>query len=473
MAQIGLNITITGLSGFLIIRWLKASAPLAEVGRNDNPSTEAFPYDDVYVIPDLSPVVYIVQLWRSDDGIALDQLIKDWSIDASQDSSTATINTYQYVVDRGFTNVTESTGDQVWADPADQDVILTDERLDGFSKDELIVHEAGFGNKLNSEYDLVAGGGIELLGGKTFDSGVAWFITTTATSSDTLPDTSAGAKYAGVEEMSADHDFDEDHRNKLIITNGAGTVLIETFPDLALIPDDTHVTFNTHKGSQNYLVLQFDAGDTVRFMNQDVNIIYLAKCETISLYFHSGVCYVVAYDGNALRRGTVLPDYDASRDTDRDNLIYADESTGELDKADYEGLYAFVLQLSGDAVCNLGSALGEWSYDSGGSVFPNKRKFGIDTGAETFRVPHLSGMVAKYSATPGVYEADAVKAHTHVLQYKIGKSDDNESGVSSQYMRELGAAGGTNYGDDSTTTDSTGGSENLVKSYSQKPFIYL
>src|SRR6187455_3073949 len=136
MAQIGLNITITGLSGNLIIRWLKASSPLAEVGRNANPSLLTFPYDDVYVIENLQPVVYKVQLWRSDDGIALDQLLTEWAQDASQ-STQQTIQTYQYVVDRGWTNITQATGDAVWADPNDLDINLTDERLDGFTKDQM------------------------------------------------------------------------------------------------------------------------------------------------------------------------------------------------------------------------------------------------------------------------------------------------------------------------------------------------
>jgi len=465
--QIGLNISITGLSGFLIIRWVKASAPLAEVGRNANPSTITYPVDQVYVITPLQPVVYIIQLWRSDDGTTLDQLIKDWSIDASSGSSEATIQTFQYVVDRG-----QSGTDPDWADPANEDVVLTDERLDGFTKDQLLVHEAGFGNKLDSEYDLVSGGGIELLGGKTFDSSVAWFITVASITTSPAPDTATGTKYAGVVNMTANHDFDTDHYNRLINANGAGTLLTESIPDLTLIPDDTHVTFNTHNGSQNYFRLQFDSGDIVRFNNQDVNVIDLARNETIDLYFHSGVCYVTSYNGNAMRRGSVMPDYDATRNSDLGNLIYADEATGELDKADYEGLYAFVNQLAGDAVCPLGSLVGQWSYDSGGGVYPNKRKYGIDTGAETFRVPHLDGMVAKYDALPGVYEADNVGAHTLTYAYKQGKSDDNESGVSGEYLRKAGAAGGTNYGNTSITYN-IGSGENLVKSYSQKPFIYL
>lgn len=477
MSQIGLNITITGLSGNLIIRWKKASAPLAEVGRNDNPSLLTFPYDDIYVITNLSPVVYIVELWRSDDGIALDQLIKDWSIDASQSSET-TVRTFQYQVGRGWDNTAPvATGAEVWADPSDLDVVLVDERLDGFTKSQMTVHQAGYGNLLDAEYDLFAGGGIELVGGKTFDQDVAWFITVAETVQVTTPDTGTSEMFADVEEITADRDFFVDSTdnlyNKLCPVNGAGTTVEIVFPDLALIPDGTHVTFNTHKGSQNYLVLQFDAGDTVQFMGQLVNIIYIPKCQVISLYFHSGVCYVVTEPSNALRRGMVAPDYDATRDADTGALIYADEATGVLDKADYPGLYAFILQLSGTGVAVLGSLINQWSYDSGGGVFPNKRKYGIDTGAETFRVPHLSGMVAKYSATPGVYEADAVLAHTHVIGFKIGKSDDNESGVSTGYMRKTGSAGGTNYGDDTTVTESTGAAENLIKSYSQKPFIYL
>src|SRR5678809_489722 len=106
MAMIGLNLLITGLTGKLIIRWVKASAPLAEVGRNANPSTLTFPYDDVYTIPDLANVVYKVQLWRSDDGIALDQLLKEWPISAAiSGSGESTINYFQYKVGRGWNNV--------------------------------------------------------------------------------------------------------------------------------------------------------------------------------------------------------------------------------------------------------------------------------------------------------------------------------------------------------------------------------
>lgn len=449
---------------------MKASAPLAEVGRS---AALDFPYDDVYVIPNLQPVVYIVQLWRSDDGIALDQLLKDWSIDASKETVNSIV-TYQYKVDRG-----ESGSDPDWADPTDGQITLIDERLDGFTKDQMLVHEAGYGNKLDSEYDLEPGGGITLTGGATFNSGTAWFITVASSSIVTIPSTDGSSGlFEAVSTITGSvvdlfTDTDNNYYNNLILIEGEGLTVQANMPDLALIPDGTHFLFNTHFGSQNYFRLQLDAGDTIKWFNQEVNYIDIPKGELLHVYVSGGVIRVIQYSGNFLRRGMVVPDYDATRDADVGNLIWADESIGELSRDDYPGLYDFVAQLSGSAVCDLGVGVGQWSYDSGGGVYPNKKKYGIDTVAFTFRVPHLSGMVAKYSSTPGVYEADAIIAHTHVIGFKIGKSDDNEAGVSSGYFRKTGSPEGTNYGDDTTVTNSTGGSENLVKSYSQKPFIYL
>lgn len=416
MARIGLNSSLQGFTGQLIIRWVKASAPLAEI---DRLGPFAFPYDAVDNLTGLSPEVYIVQWWRSDDGTSLDQLIKDWAIDASIYNET-TIHTYQYVVDRG-------DGDSgVWADPVDLDTVLVDTRLDGATKDELLVHEAGYGNHIDAEYDLVPGGGIELLDGKTFDSGVRWFITRTQTVATTAgPSEGGGSQFAGVAILDADRDFYTDPAdnlyNKLVIANWATTVGTVTFNAFALIPDNTHVTFQTESGQQNYLRLQFNPGDTVRFLNDDVNLIDLAKCEKISLFFFDGACYVTDYRGRALQRGQVLADYDTTRATDTLACLLADEATGVLDSTDYPGLYAWLLTLPSGTI-PLGSGLGQWGYDSGGGVYPNKRKFGIDTGAGTFRVPHLAGVSIKIGSVPGDYEKDNVGSFSGNLTVTKGNS---------------------------------------------------
>lgn len=461
MARIGLNTHIQGLTDKLIIRWLKASAPLAEVGRLP---AKDFPYDGVDNLLGLDRVVYIVQWWRSDDGVSLDQLIKDWAIDASIYNET-TINTYQYVVDRG-------DGDSgVWADPVDLDIDLIDTRLGDATQDELIVHEAGYGNHTNAEYDLIPGGGIQLLGGKTFDSGVAWFITRTQTVAAIVgPGDEGSNQFAGIAILAADRDFYVDATdnlyNKLVIANWATTVGQVTFGALALIPDHTRVTFQTERGLQNYLRLQFNPGDTVRFLNADVNLIDLAKCETISLYFFGGVCYVIDYRGRALQRGQVLNDYSATRADETLACLPADEATGVLDGADYPGLYAFILGLT-TGVVPLGAGVGQWEYNSAG-VYPNKRNYGLDAGAGTFRVPHLTGVVAKLGATSGVYEADNVGSFSGNLSITKGYS-------------YTGAPNNTIFGNGANNpetklmpfTYTPAITETRVKSVSQIPYIIL
>lgn len=474
MAMIGLNLYITGLTGKLIIRWVKASAPLAEVGRNDNPSLLTFPYDAVYTIPDLAKVVYKVQLWRSDDGIALDQLLKEWPIMAGSGSGSSAVKYYQYKVGRGWTNVTQDTGDLVWADPENGDVSLIDERLEGFTQDQIIFHEVGVGNKLSYRWELLPGGGITLLDGFTFDTDVEFTAETLDTSEaveDTEDTQSPGAPYAGVEEITADSDFDTTLYDKLVNVASDGPRLQVNIPDLTLIPDGKHVTFNTHKGTQNYLVLQFDVGDTVRANNQDVNVLYIPKNQTISLFFWEGECIITTPTDFLLKRGTILMDYDLLR-ANTLAVIAADEATGELDKFSYEGLYAYINGLTGTAVATLGSAVGQWGYSNAG-VFENKRKFGIDTGTEKIRVPHLTGVTPKFGTTPGTYEADSVGALTFNVDYKQGKSDDNESGVSGEYLRKPGASGGSSYGNTTVSYSINVGAENKVKSVIQKAYIIL
>ena len=469
MARIGLNLTVSGLTGSLIIRWVTAESPLAEVGRSP---AFSFPYDSVYTINNLNRVVYIVQLWRSNDGSALSQLIKDWSIDASM-VNVIKFTTYQYKVDRGYNNINQATGTEVWADPSDGDTVLVDERIDGVEKKDMLVHEAGYGNKLNEEYDLHAGGGIELTGGATFNGDTAWFITISTVdtiSIDPGPGESNGL-FRGVEVLTADQDFDDvttPLANKLVIANWAGNVGKVTFPDLTLIPDDTHVLFSTHGGAQKYLVLQFNAGDTVKFNNQDVNVIYLAKCEKIQFYFFEGACYVIAYDGRALQRGSIVPDYDANRAANSGACIRADEAVGELLEADYPGLYAAVEAMPSGKV-PLGTSVGQWSYDSGGGVYPNKRYFGIQTTPpKKIRVPHLLGVSIKFGTSPGAYEADNVGPFSGTVNIEHGYSYGGAPNVA-----RVGN-GGNNPQNMATPFSYTPLiSETRVKSVNQIPYIQL
>lgn len=480
MARIGINVFVSGLSGTMIIRWVKPATPSTEEGRS---AALAFPVDQVYTINNINRVVYIVQLWRSDDGVALSQLIKDWSIDASL-VNVAIFKTYQYKVDRGWTNLTPVvTGTEVWADPANLDIDLIDERLDGIEQADMIVHQSGYGRLLDAEYELITvpGIGIRLLNEKTFDTDVAWSITVSTidiVSLDPGP-TGADGMFAGVEILTANQDFDgtPDLANKLVIANWAGTVGQITYPDLTLIPDGTHVTYNTHGGSQKYLTHQFDAGDTVRFMNQDVNVIYQAKNEKLSFYFFGGVCYVIDYDGRAAQRGGIMCDYDNSRGTDSGACLLADGSlTAELLASDYPGLYAFIAALPSGFVA-LGTSVGQFDYDSGGGVFPNRRYYGLrTTGTPAFKVPDLNGMVVKFGATPGEYQADQVGPFDVDFRDGSGGSSTgtlNNTGFSGQDNPSSwiynGAAGAEKY----FRPHNAANTETTVKNFKQIPYIIL
>lgn len=468
MAQIGVKVFADGFSGKLLIRLMRNGAQVSISPAFD------FPYDDVYVFEDISPVVYTVQLWRSVDGVILTQLIDEWSVDASKQSTT-TVRTFQYLVGRGDSGTSPD-----WADPANEDITLTDQRIDGYTKDQIRVHEAGFGDWLDERYELLPGGGISLNDGYTFNEGTAWFITVYDTAETTIPVTSAGGMYDGVEVVGEDAEFNETLRNKLIIINAPSSRLQITFPDLTLVPDGVHCTINTHNGSQNYTVLQFNVGDTVRFCNQNVNVIYIPRCVSLGLYFDSGVCYITTPTDWGIRRGMIIGDYDATRHTDTGAFLYADEATGELNREDYEGLYEFINQLTGDAVCPLGSSLGQWSYTPGGGVFPNKRKYGIDTVSLKCRVPHLSGVSAKMTSTPGVYEADGVGPLNVEVRSGTGGEHTDVLNRGGGAVINTGLSGMDNFG--TWFNNSPSGtpllirslnSENTVKSFAQKPFVIL
>lgn len=469
MAQIGIRVVVSGLSGSLLIRWVRASAPLAEVGRS---VAMPFPVDTTYDIPDLVPVVYIVQLWRSDDGVSLDQLIASWPIDASKESRP-TVEFYEYVTGRGVSEGTPGDG-TYWADPAGGSTTLNDERIAGIATEYIKVEEGGFGPHPRADYDLIPTGGIELLGGKQFDDGTPWFITAASFSLVTIP---AGDgpqdTYADVEVIDGDRDFMVDElENKLVIVDSVNPVVTVVFPDMSLIPDGTHVKLNTHAGTQNYLALQFDSGQFVRFNNANANLLHFARNEVLSLYFKGGAGYIDSPNNRVRVRGEIEWRFDGSPDTG--DVLFADESTGVLNATDYPGLYAYVVQLTGDAVCPLGSGVGQWSYTTGG-VFPNKCKYGIDTGTQTFRVPHLSGLSVKASSTPGVYQGDQVGPMS--LEIREGSGGSSTGPIQNKgFSGQDNAAGwipNTVGGVDLYIRPAAGVTETRVKTFSQKPFVIL
>lgn len=484
MARIGLNINVSGYTGQLLIVWRETIAGNPTPPETGRSAALAFPYDAVYSIDNVNPVVHLVELWRSADGTTLTELIKQWNIDASVYNAIRFVE-YQYKVDRGWNNTNQSTGTEAWADPVNLDTELTDERLVNATKDDMTVHMAGYGRLLHDEYDLKSGGGIILNYGKTFDTDVAWFISyyTVETANVTVTTTSL---YTSVEVVTASRDLYVDASdnlyNKLVVINSANPVVAIAFPDLALIPNHTKLTFNNHRGSQNYLKLQLDSGDSVYFNNAAINVIYLAKGEEISFYVMDGVCYVTSYYGNAKIRGSVHADMDSSRHTDTGAFLLADESTGELDADDYPALYEFIENLPSSHAVPLGTSSGQWSFsqtlnagkNNEATTYPNKSKYGIDTVARTFRVPHLKNLSRRFVNTgenPGRYQHDYVGKFEPVT-VTVPKGWSYTGGPNNTRFGN-GDPGHAENKDVTGIKVDTGNIETTMKNFGETPYIVL
>jgi hypothetical protein len=449
MANIGLNISFTGYTGYLIIKVKEASNPAAYV--HTSPAIP-FDVDQVYDIPDLNPVVHLIEFWRSADGVALTELLRTWSVDAGI-LEDAVVEEFDYVVDRGETNVTQGTGSEVWADPALDDTELTDERLDGITQDFIRLESRGFGKYRNDEFEMITGGGIRLLGGNTFaETGNTFTVTVYKKTASQISDGPSGTgDYNDIHLVSANGDFDEDYYKTNNVANSSANVLTTTFPDLSLIPN-TKAKFSTYNGTQRYWALQFDSGDTVKFRGEDKNIIWLGKDELIEIEFKDGAAYVTHYEGDYRRLGMRIPG-----DKQELNTLKLDGTQYNI--ADYPRFYYdFIAKLDASQI----KTEAQWATSTSAAyllnedlstqesktIFPNKGFYAVDLLAGKFRVPDDRNKfirtlktfdlvdvndLERTSNKPGAYQIDQIKAHNH----KIGGLW-NESGQGNP-------AGGANF----------------------------
>jgi hypothetical protein len=432
MAQIGVNISFAGYTGHLVIVWKEA------IQNNPNPpetgrsAAIAFDVDEVYVISNINPVVHIVEFWRSSDGgTTLDELLRSWSIDASRTSNNPVVAQFDYVVGRGTTEGTIGEGDY-WADPANNDTQIVDERLNGYAKSEIRFEQRGGIKYREDEYDLVAGGGVELLGGFTFgEDGQTYSVTIYKTIEGSTTTVTQSSDYNDVVLVTANDDFDNTFYKKLIVANKAGSGLLTiTFPDLLLITN-TKVKFQTHQGNQDFLVLQLDAGDTIKFLGQSVNKIVLGKGEEIEIMFKDNVGYVMHYEGDARRVGQRILD-----DVQRLNTLKADGT--EYNLADYPRVADYLNSLPVAQVKSYvdwaSSTNANYVVDQDGSVqyqktiYPHKGFFAKDAVNGKFKVPDMRNMFVRAlkaldsvdasdtertTNKPGAYQIDAFRKHNH------------------------------------------------------------
>lgn len=453
----------------VIVVWYESSNELAEVGRLVfNPSHDHITFS----IPNLNSVAHIVKWYQSSNGSTLETLLDRWPIDASI-FNEAVVERYQYQVDRG-----QSGTNPDWADPADEDIVIIDERLADATYDNIDVNMRSTGPRGNSEYTILDDGGIQLIEPEKFISGDWIFITLYKTVAQQTPTQVTTTEFRDVLEIAANHDFTTTHYDCLLFAAFATSLGVTTFPAWSLIPNNTRVSFNTHGGTQNYWKLQFAGGNTAYFQGQLVNKIYLAKGEEIRLFFKNSKCYVVYYQGNSKIRGSVWADMNANRPTNTGAYLLAHEDTGVKNRDDYPALYEFIESLPAGVAVALASWGSSVTYE-GVTEYPNKSRFGIDTIAFTFRVPHLANLSRRFLKLSGT---DA----TRVNDVAGGRQYDGVGNFSGTIAMNHGHSysGGPNVptigngaasasSQNHTFTITTGKAETTIDNYGEVPLIVL
>lgn len=384
--KIFLKHNFSSVTGYLIIALFENSSPAAELvtKRITIPAPHVERGD---TISELNPVMHTAKFYQSTDGLTLETLILTMALDASIYNENQ-VAQYDYVVDRGD----GSGSDITWADPVTNDTQIIDERLDGYTKDEIRFEMRGGTVYRQDEYALVAGGGVELLGGEVFgDSGNTYRITVfkTVAQQSSGVSTSGGSEFGLRVLENADFtagsiDFDTDMYDMINVINYTGAIATVVFPNLALV-QNTKVRFTTHLNPARNLIIQLDSGDTVKFRGVTGNEVILGRGEEIELRVKDGAIYVTYYSGDAGRVGQRI-----WGDKLELNSLYRDGTT--YNQADYPRLMAYIDTLGPGQVVDYttwNSSVLVTVPDTGTniSVNPYKSMFARDDIAGTFRVP--------------------------------------------------------------------------------------
>lgn len=473
MAKIYIKYDFSSIaSSYIILVCTEHSAPLAEISRI---VLEPGDYEGGSTFIDLNPVMHRINYYQSSDGVALGSLIGGLSIDATiYNEPGAEIITFEVGGGRGAP----------YYDPAAETKIYSNPNMNGNT---FTVSQEGYGllnpddGVINvKDYEPYAGGGFEFTTDKVFLEGERYIVTNYLVVSVAAAQVIA-KPFQDLVSINADFTFGVAYYNQFFLADFAGSVGTVTFPAHASVANFTRARFSTNGGSQNYLVLQFNGAETVKYYNRNVNKIFLAKGEEIELQWKSGVCYVVDKDTNYLLRGKMIASYD---NLSNRPFLYAHTDTGVLDKADYPGLYAFIESLPVGVAVDL-SDWNDTALVNGKTKYVNRARFGIDTISETFRVPDPRDLFVRFlkadvstdtervNDVAGGYQVDKLGAHTHSKT-----KDRTKRGSGSDPDHADKADGGNNFGGSYIESSGpvfglTGVDETRAENFGQIPLIYL
>lgn len=447
MANGFLNIShnFAGESQFIVVEWVRSTAQGTPVpgavtgtglGAQDGTIQSQVFYPSPHVneqlqVTELPEVWFLVRFWRSSDGVAKDVLLLELAGNA-RTGALYPITRYEYVVDRGYDNTTPVVTTGVWSDPVQNDPGLRDTRL---FEQTYWVQERGTGDLLAAEItdrsDLGGGFDFNPLGSKVMESGAVYIVTVITRIDLEGDDSGAPSSGEGIIILTSDQDYNQLTMNgKTLLCDFPTDVGTLTIPNLSLLADGSF-SIDTNLGDQRNVVIQLDAGDTVRFRGEDVNKIVLGETETIDFVIKDNVLYALKPITNHFRLGQRI-----WADMILENTLPCDGGSRVL--ADYPRVEQLLDALPVGAYVNDTVWNTSQVEPDGQTSYPNKGKWmreGLNFRPPDTRSKSNKGVSATDgSVISGGYEHQQLPSHYHFI------ANDQDGG--SPYLSTQHSTGG-------------------------------
>lgn len=458
MGQIRLGLGQVNITDHLIVIARKTTTPLViEAQEPFAPPQPAIRNVVVPAVGDIDPVIYYVDIRESVDGVTLGLLLSQFVYDLKNKVITA---------ERRFYKV----GGAGPNDPAAGQNILSDPSLDGLTISG--VFKEGFRYLMtpdlsNKEFDLHAGGGIELLNDKQFGQDEVWMIEISYLSDQQIIGGGAGL-YSGVELIQVDTVLGVIHRGKrLKCESNASSRLVVTLEDIVTVPDGTVYHFTSNGGNQFQTRILPAIGQTIVYNGEGYTEMTLGKGEFIRIEKVGVIWEATMVHPGTLQVGERFPG------SWKDHPSTKPEDAALYDGDDWPRPWWWIKNklpvthyIIDDNVIN------------GGYVHPAGKEglFVIHSSQKKFRMPNTQNLSERglknftaYGADgervydyPGGVQNEMVGPHTHSLPRESGGSEDLQSLVNTGNADEgISAA---------SQTGNNTGFENRVKNFG---VIYL
>jgi hypothetical protein len=445
MAVINIFFSVVNITDKVIVIAAKAATPLTEEARVvfDPPH----PAQINAILPESGEIdagVYYVYFYSSSDGTSLDFQLARFEVNTKNKKPISEVRFYQ-------------TGGPRDVDPAADQSDIIDPYLDG--KDITLVNKEGYGplappSTTFKQYSLIAGGGIHLENGQTFNDGEIMSVTITYTH-EFEDSASTSGLYNGTVLVDTTRTLDSSYRGKRLKCEGSASMLEVTLEDISNVPDGKFYYFTTNGGVQKQIrILPFDYGTTkIRFESTDYNEISIGRGEFVRVEKYGTYWEVTLFHANLSRVGERI-----------NKTLKAVPSGSVEDGALFSGdLWPRIWYWINNFL-PAASYIVDDTLDDVGYVRPagSQGKFIIHSNPnlKLFRVPDTQGMVLKgvsnfNTVAAGPFESGAVGQHYHNQFYDNGTTN-NKNPLTEENTPDNRQGLGTDFGNENYEYSITG-----------------